>query len=73
LADGENALLFDEDDAAGLADRLGELRRSPDRSRQLARAARARVDSAFTHECYVDRIEGLLTESVSKARAGATR
>ena len=71
LADGENALLFDEDDAAGLAARLGELRASPERSRQLACAARARVDSTFTHDRYVDRIEGLLAEAVTQEPGGA--
>jgi len=72
LSDGENALLFDADDAEGLAARLGELRGSPDLSRRLARAARAHVDSMFTHSRYVDRIERLLADTASRQPGPST-
>jgi glycosyltransferase involved in cell wall biosynthesis len=69
LAEGENSLLFDADDAAGLAARLVELQRSPERSRRLARAGRARVEAEFTHERYVGRVEQLLRGVAEGARA----
>ncbi len=61
MKDGENALLFDEEDAGQLAAQLKRLIKEPDLGRNIARNARAMVEKEFTMERYFDDLESFLT------------
>ena len=68
LADGENALIFGKEDAAGLAACLCRFREDDTLRRRIALAGRATVEAEFTIDRYADRLEAILAETVSRRR-----
>ncbi|MBI2951651.1 glycosyltransferase family 4 protein [bacterium] len=63
LRDGENALVFEKEDAGQLAGHILRLIRDGDLSRRLAMRARAVVEREFSLERYVEDLEAFLQET----------
>jgi glycogen synthase len=68
LCDGENSLVFKEDNAEELSACLEKLADSPDLAREIAHEGRITVETRFTLARYVDRLEGLLEMARSHHR-----
>lgn len=66
LRHGENALLFEKEDARGLADRLAELLNDAELRLRLALAARREVEESFSMKRYVDDLETFLKTACVK-------
>ena len=61
-----NALVFEKEDASGLADQIVRLIGDPDLRRALASNGRETVADRFTTEHYVDALEALLHEAAGR-------
>jgi glycosyltransferase involved in cell wall biosynthesis len=74
LADGElsGGILVSRDDPAGLSAAINRMRRSESLRRDLANAARQRVQTAFSVQAVSQALEDLLDKSVSQSRRQAT-
>jgi glycosyltransferase involved in cell wall biosynthesis len=69
VVDGESGLLVPPRDSAALADAVLRLLRDPALARRLGEAARRRVETEFTLERMVSRMEGLYDDLLSRRRA----
>ena len=65
LDHGRNALIFEKEDAAGLAARVWELMDSAGLRERLAAAGRATVEERFTLDRYVTELEAFLQEAAT--------
>jgi glycosyltransferase involved in cell wall biosynthesis len=69
MRDGANALTYPAGDASALADRIVQLRESPELHERIVKAGRKTVLERFTLDRMVDEIEEWLSEIVSGARS----
>lgn len=69
LRDGENALIFEKENAEQLAGHILQLVQLKEVGPQLAANARAAVERSFTLERYVTELEAFLREAVEKRHA----
>lgn len=73
LRHGENALVFQPENAHQLAEHIGRLLRDYALRRRLAERARALVERQFTLERYVSELEAFLQERVAATRSERAR
>jgi glycosyltransferase involved in cell wall biosynthesis len=71
IRDGEDGLLFEKEDVAGLAARLAELMRSPELRRNLGSAARRRIETEFSAEAYVRHVDDLVNAAFGASAVGS--
>jgi colanic acid/amylovoran biosynthesis glycosyltransferase len=71
VVDGVNGCLVAEHDLEGMAVRMAELARAPQRWSELGRAGRALVEEKFGHDAALARYERLVEERVLRGRAPA--
>lgn len=67
LEHGENAMVFEKEDAAGLAECLRWAAAQPEGMRRLARKARERVERDFTYDRYIDEMERFACDAARRA------
>ena len=70
VVDGVNGLLVAEHDVEGMAARMAELARAPQRWSQLGRAGRALVEQKFASDAAITRYEQLVEEQVLHRTGG---
>ena len=63
LVHGENAMVFEKEDAQGLAKCLGWAKTNPEGMRTLAGQARQLVEDRFTYRRYIDEMERFATQA----------